>query len=225
MTLTNNCVTYLNYFIASFPIQYVLVALFCVYLWNHILKWKCIASKELKGNFKGIFKVKKMCFFPEKYIREFPGSNGLLRPENKSYRKSHWSLSVAVEEGLAWKCRLAHILQILWFEFVSPRSWNLFPTSLCRKKGCLRLGSHGSPLHPHRALPQAWVCLWPAGWGGCIRCSHWGARGQSTHVIRLWSFQINLVLPHFISSISTGSSMRHHKISWEELMIDYSSKV
>lgn len=163
-----------------------------------------------------------MCFFPEKYIREFPGSNGLLRPENQSYRKSHWSPFCCSwrRTSLEGTDQL-HVLQNIYdLNLFHPESWNLFPTSLCRKKDVYAWAVTVAPLRPHRALPQAWVCLrsrhGQLGGKVAFRYTHWGARVK-VHVIRLWSFQTNLVLPHVISSaIHRSQPWFHHKISREE---------
>ena len=154
-----------------------------------------------------------MCFFPEKYIREFPGSNGLLRPENQSYRKSHWSPFCCSwrRTSLEGTDQL-HVLQNIYdLNLFHPESWNLFPTSLCRKKDVYAWAVTVAPLRPHRALPQAWVCLrsrrGQLGGKVAFRCTHWGARVK-VHVIRL---------PHVISSaIHRSQPWFHHKISREE---------
>lgn len=56
------------------------------------------------------------------------------------------ALSVAVEEGLAWRVQIAsHSSKYLWFESVSPQKLKFASPFFVQKKGCLRLATHGSP--------------------------------------------------------------------------------
>lgn len=102
MTLTNNYVTYLTKIFHStifiLNIHFWLFKFPASHLYNHILEGKYIVSKTLRDNIQSYFCGKKrafcfvlFCFTPEKYIREFSRSNGLLRTEKQSYRKSHRS--------------------------------------------------------------------------------------------------------------------------------------
>lgn len=71
------------------------------------------------------------------------------------------ALSVAVEEGLAWRVlsTFTFFENIYEFSLFFPNSWDLFFPSLLRKKDAYAWAFMVAPQPPHRALPQTWVCL------------------------------------------------------------------
>lgn len=123
-----------------------------------------------------------MCFFPEKYIRKFSSSNGLLRPEKQSYRKSHGS-----PFSRCWRrTRLEGTNSFTFFKIfmmcvcLTRKVKFVFPF-LVQKKGCLRLATHGSPtassqssatnmgmsVPVHWDWMAGWKCMWVRGLSGC----------------------------------------------------------
>lgn len=105
--------------------------------------------QTLKDNFQRYFHGKKCVyyFFFQRSISE----NSLVAMDfsgqkSRVIENPTEALSVAVEEGLAWRVHIAsRSSKCFWFEFVLPQKLNFLPLFLVQKKGCLRLATHGSP--------------------------------------------------------------------------------
>lgn len=117
------------------------------------------------------------------------------------------ALSVAVEEGLAWRVRIgSRSLKVfaLWVCFA--RKADVYFPSFVQKKGCLRLGTHGSPTASAHCSATNMGTSTPAGprgreWAPATERVRWGVP-----VIHLQSFHTELCVPSLFRQLSTVPS-------------------
>lgn len=91
------------------------------------------------------------------------------------------ALSVAVEEGLAWRVQIgSHSLKILMIWVCFTQKVEMF-SFFVQKKGCLRLGTHGSPTASSQSSAASMgrpACPLPGTAWGWSRRSHRGLRRE-----------------------------------------------
>lgn len=130
------------------------------------------------------------------------------------------ALSVAVEEGLAWRVLIvSYSSKHLWFEFISSKKLRFISPFLAQRKGCLRLGTHGSPTASSQssATNMGMCVLSHYNWVDekANRCA-FRCRGKC----RPWKGDLvkqDLVFIHCISSaIHRSQPWFHHRISRDE---------